>query len=263
MKLNSDIEILLSQNVAIISKHIELLKAVEATKSITNAAKKVGISYKNAWDSLNFINNASPKPLIIRENSSKKSGSVLSDYAKNLIKTYENIKNLEQKFLQSLGNIENLNFEQMANLRRFAMQLSARNQLLVKIKEIKKGAVNAEISAVLSSGECLKSVITNTSLENLALKIGDEICFIFKAPSVILGKFSNDDKITKIGVENQLKGVVKHATIGAVNAEIIIEIKGHQNITAIITKESANALKIGVGDEVFAIIKASEIIVGV
>ena len=53
------------------------------------------------------------------------------------------------------------------------------------------------------------------------------------------------------------------AKIGSVNAEIVLEISNHQTITSIITKESAMQMRIGVGDELTAIIKASQIIIGV
>ena len=53
------------------------------------------------------------------------------------------------------------------------------------------------------------------------------------------------------------------AKIGSVNAEIVLEISNHQTLTSIITKDSAMDMKIGVGDELIAIIKASQIIIGV
>ena len=67
----------------------------------------------------------------------------------------------------------------------------------------------------------------------------------------------------KLSAANLLKGRVVEAKIGSVNAEIVLEISNHQTITSIITKESAMQMRIGVGDELVAIIKASQIIVGV
>lgn len=89
MKFNADVEIFVSKNEKLSNKHIKLLKAVAETRSITRAAAKVGISYKNAWDSLNYIDTISPQKMVIREEHSKKSGSKLSDYATKLIETYD------------------------------------------------------------------------------------------------------------------------------------------------------------------------------
>ena len=49
---------------------------------------------------------------------------------------------------------------------------------------------------------------------------------------------------------------------GAVNAEVDIEIAGGDKLSAIVTDESAKNLSLKAGDEVTAIIKATQIIVG-
>lgn len=67
----------------------------------------------------------------------------------------------------------------------------------------------------------------------------------------------------KISARNQLKGKVVKFTVGAVNAEVIIEIEGGQQISSIITKTSAENMGIEVGKEVYAIVKASEVMVGI
>jgi molybdopterin-binding protein len=50
---------------------------------------------------------------------------------------------------------------------------------------------------------------------------------------------------------------------GAVNAEVVIELPGGALITSIITKESALSLKLAEGQPAYAVIKASEVLVGV
>ena len=44
MKADVSLELFLDSGVSVLAKHIELLKAVEHTKSITKAAEYVGIS---------------------------------------------------------------------------------------------------------------------------------------------------------------------------------------------------------------------------
>ncbi|MCL2687035.1 MAG: TOBE domain-containing protein [Methanobrevibacter sp.] len=65
-----------------------------------------------------------------------------------------------------------------------------------------------------------------------------------------------------ISARNQLKGTVEDVELGAVMANIKIKIDEPGVITALITKESAEALKLGKGDAVSAIIKSTEIMVG-
>ena len=67
----------------------------------------------------------------------------------------------------------------------------------------------------------------------------------------------------KISARNMLKGKVKKVTTGAVNDEVIVEIAGGSEIVSIITKDSAEKLGLAPGKEVYAIIKASNVMIGV
>jgi molybdopterin-binding protein len=67
----------------------------------------------------------------------------------------------------------------------------------------------------------------------------------------------------KISARNVLKGKVARVTAGAVNAEIVIELTGGTQLVSIITKESAEKLGLGTGKEVYAVIKASNVMVAI
>ncbi|MEA5487424.1 MULTISPECIES: TOBE domain-containing protein [Pseudanabaena] len=65
----------------------------------------------------------------------------------------------------------------------------------------------------------------------------------------------------KVSARNCIKGIVKKINIGAVNAEISMEVSSGFEITSIITKSSAEALGLKEGSEVYAVIKASDVMV--
>ncbi len=65
----------------------------------------------------------------------------------------------------------------------------------------------------------------------------------------------------KISARNVLKGVVKSVTHGAVNSEVVIELPGGAEIVSVITKSSAESLDLAVGKEVYAVIKASNVMI--
>jgi molybdopterin-binding protein len=67
----------------------------------------------------------------------------------------------------------------------------------------------------------------------------------------------------KISARNVIKGKVKSVTSGAVNSEIIVEIPGGPEIVSIITKKSADDLKLAPGKQVYAVIKASNVMIAV
>jgi molybdopterin-binding protein len=66
----------------------------------------------------------------------------------------------------------------------------------------------------------------------------------------------------KLSARNVLKGKVKSVVMGAVNSEVVIELPGGAEMTSIITKASAENLKLKEGSEVYAIIKASNVMIG-
>ena len=66
----------------------------------------------------------------------------------------------------------------------------------------------------------------------------------------------------KISARNTLKGTVKKITTGKVNAEILLELPGGAEMISIITLESMRSLDLKPGDEAYAIIKASNIMIG-
>ena len=67
----------------------------------------------------------------------------------------------------------------------------------------------------------------------------------------------------KISARNNLKGRVKQLTPGAVNTEVVVELPGGAQVVSIITKSSAERLGLEEGKEVYAVIKASDVMIAV
>jgi len=64
----------------------------------------------------------------------------------------------------------------------------------------------------------------------------------------------------KVSARNLIPGTVKSVTVGMVNAEVVIDAAG-TTIVSVITKESAAALGVKAGSKVYAMIKASNVMV--
>lgn len=67
----------------------------------------------------------------------------------------------------------------------------------------------------------------------------------------------------KLSARNILKGKVVKITKGAVNSEVVIELPGGTQLVSIITNTSVETLELKAGKEAYAVIKASNIMVGV
>lgn len=67
----------------------------------------------------------------------------------------------------------------------------------------------------------------------------------------------------KISARNALEGVIKNIHKGSTTAHVEIELKGGQIVTASITNESVDELKLATGKSAFAVVKASDVMVAV
>ena len=65
----------------------------------------------------------------------------------------------------------------------------------------------------------------------------------------------------KISARNVLKGKVKAIASGPVNSEITIKLEGGEEIVSVITSASAMHLELMEGKEVYAVIKASNVMI--
>ncbi len=65
----------------------------------------------------------------------------------------------------------------------------------------------------------------------------------------------------QISARNQLPGTITAITLGADMAEVTVDCGGVE-VVAAITRSSAEGLGLSVGDEVTAVIKATEVMIG-
>ena len=65
----------------------------------------------------------------------------------------------------------------------------------------------------------------------------------------------------KISARNTLKGKIESVNKGPVTATVKIKIESPGTVTAIITKEAVEDLGLKEGEEVYAVIKATEVMV--
>lgn len=66
----------------------------------------------------------------------------------------------------------------------------------------------------------------------------------------------------KLSARNMLKGTVAEIETGAVNVVAKVDLGGGQVISSMITMDAAKDMDLKVGDEVFAIVKSSSVMLG-
>ncbi len=259
MELSSNLTLEIFNQPFLLEKRIDLLIAIKRTGSISKAAIEVPMSYKAAWEAVESMNNLSTIPIVQRETGGVGGGgTTLTPYGENLINTYEILRNEQKKFLQNLSQRTDINTGTLKDIRRLSMQISARNQIAGIVELISNGTVNAEVYIKLKSGYTMISVITNTAVNNLDLKLGDEVVAIFKSSTVLI----TTDISLNISARNKFQGTVDSINQGEINSELIIDIGNGDKIASVITTNSIEKLGIIKGSQVSAIIKASDVMIG-
>ncbi|PYR76353.1 MAG: molybdenum-pterin-binding protein [Acidobacteria bacterium] len=70
-----------------------------------------------------------------------------------------------------------------------------------------------------------------------------------------------DDVIVALSGRNQLRGIVEEVRVEGLLAQVRLRI-GDQTLTAVVTRDAADELRLRRGDEALAVIKATEVMVG-
>ncbi|WP_222911422.1 TOBE domain-containing protein [Pseudomonas sp. DNDY-54] len=241
-------------------KRIELLAQIEATGSISRAAKAVKLSYKAAWDAVDSMNNLSERPLVMRAaGGAKGGGTQLTDFGREMLHVWQRMQHEYERFLvhvaqgiDGFADIDRL-------LRAIAMKTSARNQFRGHIIHIEKGAVNGSVTLDIGDGQTITATLTNNSIDELQLAPGKVAMALIKASFVLL----SSDADVKISARNRLTGTITGLTPGAVSCEVKLALSSNRTLSAVITNEGAEELGLAVGQSCTALIKASHVIIAV
>jgi molybdopterin-binding protein len=68
------------------------------------------------------------------------------------------------------------------------MKLSARNQISGEIVTLRKGQTTAHVRIDIGNDVIITSSITNEAVDDLGLKIGDQVLAVIKASDVMVAK---------------------------------------------------------------------------
>ena len=137
------------------------------------------------------------------------------------------------------------------------MRLSARNQLRGKIVSVQEGIVNALVT-LDANGVLVSANITKASAQELGLKPGKDAIAVIKSTEVMIGL----EKV-RLSVRNQFAGKITSIQLGAVNSIVKVAIEGGNTITSVISIASVKELGLKEGQDVYAVIKATSVMVGV
>ena len=140
------------------------------------------------------------------------------------------------------------------------MKISARNQLKGVVSAVKDGAVNGIVCLDLG-GSAITADITMASIKELGIAEGKEAYAIVKASNVMFA--AGSEPVKGISARNQLVGTVSTIKKGAVNGHVALELSDGNIVTGSITNAAIDNLGLEVGAPAIAIVKSTDVIVGV
>ncbi len=157
----------------------EILEAVDKENSISKAAKTLGMSYRYVWNYLQDIQKALEQPIVETYKGGKAGGggAKLTDLGRSLLVEYKQAESYLDKVLSSSGTVEVK-----------GVKLSARNRFKGKIVAVEKGVITAKVKVEVKMPVTVTAVITKDAVEDLDLKVGDEVEAIVKSTEVMIAK---------------------------------------------------------------------------
>jgi molybdate transport system regulatory protein len=241
------------------AERIALLEALGEAGSIRVAAERTGLSYRGAWDAVQALNNLFDAPLVTTQAGGKQGGAAeLTAAGRAVIAAFHRVEAELAEVMDRLD--QGLVGDDVGRLFwSLGMQTSARNALRGTVTRITDGAVNAEVSLGLAGGVEIVAIVTRDSVAVLRLAIGRPAIALIKSSFVVLAK--GEGLVTS--ARNQIAGAISARVDGAVSSEITLAIAEGKTLTATITRESAEAMGLKVGDALTALIKAPHVILAV
>ena len=243
------------------SRMIGLLKAIDQSGSINQAAKQMGLSYKGAWQIIERANNDSPKVLIhTTTGGSKGGGTRLTTAGRTFLNLFNRLELQHQQFIAQLNLSLADDPDTVLLLQRLAVKTSAQNQLFGSIVNIQIGAVNAEVIVGMKGGEQIAVNTSLISITEMDLRIGADALLLINNTDISLALESDYQAFL---VNNRLPCQVLRVQQDDINAEVMVLLAGGETLAAVISPQIVKDLDIQPGLSLWAIFNSNAPILGV
>ena len=156
----------------------DILHAVKTEKSISEAARKVGMSYRYVWNYLAKLEKTLHEPVVETFKGGRSGGGArLTQLGENLLKEYKRIE-------EYIGEVlEDKEYWVAAGLK-----ISARNRLKGVVKSVDKGDIIAKVKLEVKAPATITALISREAVDDLQIKVGDNVEAVVKATEVMIAK---------------------------------------------------------------------------
>jgi molybdate transport system regulatory protein len=157
----------------------QILEQIESEKSLSKAAKKLGMSYRYVWNYVQKIENALGESVVETYKGGKAGGggAKLTALGVGLLEEYRRLEEYLDKVLSDEKYWEVI-----------GLKISARNRWKGKVLSVEKGQITAKVKIQMAVPGVVTAVISREAVEDLDIKVGDEVEAVVKATEVMVAK---------------------------------------------------------------------------
>lgn len=239
-------------------RRMALLKAIDEEGSISAGAKKIGLSYKGAWDAVDLMNSLADEPLVIRTTGGVKGGGAqLTEKAKHMVKMYQKLEQAHSEFMGHLSDVASTAGPDLETIKQLVIQTSVRNRLEGTVQNVIEGKNYIETSIDIGNDVIIVANTHITEWSRLGLKIGNPVITLIDADAILI---TLSDIVEQISARNSLDGHIKQVISGSAGSEVIVTLANRNNVACQITTNSLNRLNLAEGCPIKIVFKASAVI---
>ena len=235
-------------------KRIDILRRIGEVGSISEAARRAGVSYKAAWQAIETLGNLAGTPMVEKAvGGSGGGGAVLTPAGRRVL---EAAAMLDKARADVLALLEPGTRGERGGpgLAAMALRTSMRNQFPCVVKTLSSTGGLVRVGLELPSGGLLYSRITRESAQLLQLVRGLPVLALCKATAVRVAP-----QIGPAESRNVLVGTVSRASRSAQGGEAALQLEGGVSLVGF----SEEGQKLKVGHRAMASIEESGVVVAI
>lgn len=192
-------------------KRIDILRRLQDAGSISEAARRAGVSYKAAWQAIDILSNLAGTPLVEKVvGGSGGGGAQLTAAGRELLKASSELDIAKHQLLKKSTPLPATALSKGM----LGLQTTMRNQFPATVTGIAKKSGTVRVGLTTKGASVFHARITATSAELFDLQIGQNVLVLFKATAVQILNTPTD------GSHNVVPGVVVRKSKGGQQGEL-------------------------------------------
>lgn len=242
-------------------RHIRLLEEIAATRSVSEAARRLGLPDQSAWDAVESMNRLTEAPLVVSHtNGRQEQETRLTSHGLALVRLFRDLEAEHRRLLSALE----WRLLQLASGNAGAgalplVRTTTDNQLLGCIAAIHRGSILSEVVLTIKEQGPLLALVTNACLDHLMLMPGDSAYALFTAHSVIPAKAASH---AGSWVHNRLGGTLMALRQDEQLSELSVRLSGDQCVRIVDATVALAPMNLAVGDPLELIVKSTDVWIG-